>query len=211
MKKTTHILLLSFLTLTLVTLAACVPAVKPVPTKSKGYGLYQFEKYRFSIELPMAWKTETSGKLSGTAAILRGGGGGYFKNKYGPHKFILSAYEDPYRGSEEHRSYVVCTATNASYASAKTVLNGMRKVYSMYPGGLPKDVRISSIKQKRVGRKPGYAFSINLAAQGSRSRGTMEVLSVAHGEMILVCNGLYTYAKSNKTKVRHALGSIKLF
>jgi len=211
MKKTTHILLLSFLTLTLVTLAACAPAIKPVPARSPGYGLYQFEKYRFSIELPKVWEVKTRGQLSGTAAFLRGGGGGYYKNKYGPHKFILSAYEHPYRGAEEHRSYIVCTATNASYASAKTVLKGMKKIYSMYPGGLPKGVRISRIKKRKVGRKSGYAFNINLAAQGNRPRGTMEVLSVAHGEMILVCNGLYTYTKSNKAKVRHALRSIKLF
>jgi len=81
----------------------------------------------------------------------------------------------------------------------------------MYPGGLPKGVRISSIKHKKVGRKSGYGFSINLAAQGNRPRGTMEVLSVAHGEMILVYNGLYTHTKSNKAKVRHVLRSIKLF
>ncbi len=211
MKKTTHILLLSFLTLLLVTLTACAPAIKPAPAKNPGYGLYRFEQYKLSIELPRAWEVKTRGQLSGTAAFLRGGGGGYYKNKYGPHKFILSAYEDHYRGPEEQRSNVVCTATNASYASAKTVLKGMKKIYSMYPGGLPKGVRISSIKHKKVDRKSGYGFSINLAAQGNRPRGTMEVLSVAHGEMILVCNGLYTYTKSNKAKVRHALRSIKLF
>jgi hypothetical protein len=211
MKKTAHVLFLSFLTLVLITLVACAPAIKPVPAKSPGYGLYRFDQYKLSIEIPKAWETKTRGKLSGTAAFLRGGGGGYFKNKYGPHKFILSAYEEPYRGPDEQRSYVVCTATNASYASAKTVLKGMQKVYSMYPGGTPAGVRIGSIKKRRVGRKSGYGFNITIAAQGNRPRGTLEVLSVVHRNMILVCNGLYTNTKTNKTKVRHALRSIKLF
>lgn len=211
MKILPHLFLRSVLALVLVALIGCAASIKPAPAKRSGFSLYSFDKYGLSIETPTAWKMKTRGKRSGASSFLGGGPRGYFRNKHAPLKFIMSAHEYPYRGQSEHRSYATCSVTNASYASAKTVLGGTRKMYSMYPGGLPRGVRMTQIKQRKVGGKTAYGYKITLEPRGKSPGGTLEVISVKHRQTVLVCQGLYTYTKSNKAKVQHALRSIRLF